>query len=97
MKQHASRRGFLWRCALVPVVAAVSALLLTAAQAQQPVKIGFSMALTGPLAGAGQGALLAMQIWEDDVNKRGGLLGRKVELVYYDDKSNPSEVPGIYS
>jgi branched-chain amino acid transport system substrate-binding protein len=97
MKQHASRRGFLWRCALVPVAAAVSALLLTAAQAQQPVKIGFSMALTGPLAGAGQGALLAMQIWEDDVNKRGGLLGRKVELVYYDDKSNPSEVPGIYS
>jgi branched-chain amino acid transport system substrate-binding protein len=97
MNKHASRRNFLWRCVLVPVVAAVSALLLAPAQAQQPVKIGFSMALTGPLAGAGQGALLAMQIWQDDVNKKGGLLGRKVELVYYDDKSNPSEVPGIYS
>ena len=97
MNKHASRRNFLWRCVLVPVAAAVSALLLVPAQAQQPVKIGFSMALTGPLAGAGQGALLAMKIWEDDVNKKGGLLGRKVELVYYDDKSSPSEVPGIYS
>ena len=60
MNQHASRRSFLWRFLAVPVAAAASALLLAPAQAQQPVKIGFSMALTGPLAGAGQGALLAM-------------------------------------
>ena len=97
MVQNARRRTFLWRCAVAPVAAAVSALLLVPAQAQEPIKIGFSMALTGPLAGAGQGALIGMKVWEDDINKKGGLLGRKVQLVYYDDKSNPSEVPGIYS
>jgi branched-chain amino acid transport system substrate-binding protein len=62
-----------------------------------PIKIGFSMALTGGLASGGKAALLSYQIWADDVNARGGLLGRKVELVNYDDQSNPSTVPGIYS
>ena len=38
-----------------------------------------------------------MQLWKDDVNKRGGLLGRPVELVYYDDQSKPATVPGIYT
>jgi branched-chain amino acid transport system substrate-binding protein len=89
----------LWRCAAAPVALAVSAVLLAPApaRAQEPIKIGFSMALTGPLAGAGQGALIGMKVWEDDVNKKGGLLGRKVQLVYYDDKSNPAEVTGIYN
>ncbi|HTO12158.1 MAG TPA: amino acid ABC transporter substrate-binding protein [Candidatus Binatia bacterium] len=67
------------------------------ARAADPIKIGFGMALTGGLAGNGQGALLAMQIWKDDVNKAGGLLGRPVELVYYDDQTNPSTVPGLYT
>jgi branched-chain amino acid transport system substrate-binding protein len=63
----------------------------------KPLKIGFSMALTGPLAGAGKAALIAMKIWKDDINKQGGLLGRKVEFVFYDDATSPSKVPGIYS
>lgn len=62
-----------------------------------PIKIGFSMALTGGLAGGGRAALLAYQIWAEEVNQKGGLLGRKVELVYYDDQSNPATVPGIYT
>jgi branched-chain amino acid transport system substrate-binding protein len=97
MMHNANRRSFLQRCVMATVMAASATLLLTPAQAQEPIKIGFSMALTGPLAGAGQGALLAMKVWEDDINKKGGLLGRKVQLVYFDDKSSPSEVPGIYS
>ncbi|HEY7870967.1 MAG TPA: amino acid ABC transporter substrate-binding protein [Methylomirabilota bacterium] len=68
-----------------------------AAQAGKPIRIGFGMALTGGLAGNGQGALLAMQIWRDDVNKAGGLLGRPVELIHYDDQTNPATVPGIYT
>jgi branched-chain amino acid transport system substrate-binding protein len=68
-----------------------------AAQSAAPIKIGFSMALSGGLAGGGKAALLAYQIWAEDVNARGGLLGRKVELVYYDDQSNPSAVPSIYT
>jgi len=55
------------------------------------------MSLTGPLAGNGKAALISMQIWAEDVNTKGGLLGRKVELVYYDDQTNPSTVPSLYS
>jgi branched-chain amino acid transport system substrate-binding protein len=74
-----------------------AAVLAFSAQAQQPLKIGFGMSLTGPLAGNGKAALISMQIWAEDVNARGGLLGRKVELVYYDDQTNPSTVPSIYN
>ena len=55
------------------------------------------MALTGPLAGFGKQALLGMKIWEEETNAKGGLLGRQVKLVYYDDQSTPSTVPGIYT
>ena len=67
------------------------------AQNKEPIKIGFGMALTGPLAANGKMSLVAMQVWEDDINAKGGLLGRPVKLVYYDDQSNPSQVPGIYA
>src|SRR3974377_182056 len=68
-----------------------------AAQSTNPIKIGFSMALSGGLAGGGKAALLAYQIWAEELNAKGGLLGRKVELVYYDDQSNPAGVPAIYT
>ena len=63
----------------------------------EPIRIGFSMALTGGLAPNGKSALLAQKIWEEDVNAKGGLLGRPVKLVYYDDQTNPATVPGIYT
>src|SRR5215475_8881744 len=65
--------------------------------AADPIKVGFSMALTGAYAGNGKAALLATQMWADDQNAKGGLLGRPVELVPYDDQSNASLVPGIYT
>ena len=74
-----------------------AALWAAPAGAADPIKIGFSAELTGSLAGYGKQMLLTQQIWAEDVNKAGGLLGRKVELVYYDDQSNPALVPGIYS
>ena len=55
------------------------------------------MALTGPLAANGKMSLVAMKIWEEDVNAKGGLLGRPVKLIYYDDQSSPATVPGIYT
>ena len=67
------------------------------AQSGEPIKIGFGMALTGPLAANGKQALLGAKIWEETVNKNGGLNGRPVKLVYYDDQSNPSTIPGIYT
>jgi branched-chain amino acid transport system substrate-binding protein len=67
------------------------------AHAQNPITIGFGMALTGGLAPNGKAALFAMQLWEKEINGKGGLLGRPVKLVYYDDQSNPATIPGIYT
>ena len=95
MTHRITRRG---------VNAGIGAALITPAlsaapafAAGEPIKIGFSMAQTGSLAGTGQQALLGMKIWEEDINAKGGLLGRPVKLVYYDDQTNPSSIPGIYT
>jgi len=85
---------------LLAAAAACALALLSAmapAQAAEPIKIGFSMALTGGVAPNGKVVLAAFEMWRDDVNARGGLLGRPIELVYYDDQSNPANVPGIYT
>ena len=94
------RRRLLRRAAIVAsalAVAAASAPWSDGARAQEPIRIGFSMALTGGLAGAGKPALIGMEIWRDDVNEAGGLLGRPVEFVYYDDQTQPATVPRIYT
>ena len=76
-------------------LAAVAALFSPMAAAQKPpIKIGIGIAQTGPLAGGGKAALLALQMWRDDVNAKGGLLGRQVELIAYDDQSTPATTPG---
>jgi branched-chain amino acid transport system substrate-binding protein len=75
----------------------LAALIATAAVAADPIKVGFSMALTGAVAPNGKQLLAAFEIWRDDVNAKGGLLGRPIELVYYDDQSNPANVPAIYT
>ena len=77
---------------------AASPLAVNLLQAEgAPIKIGMSMPQTGGLAGGGKPSLLGIEIWRDDVNAKGGLLGRKVELVVYDDKSSAAETPAIYS
>src|SRR6267142_5189981 len=87
-----------WFAAALLVLACVLSVVPGVAQpAQTPIKIGFGMALTGGLAAGGKQALVTYQLWAEEVNARGGLLGRKVELVYYDDQSNPATVPAIYS
>jgi len=84
----------LLRLALAVCIAAVMA---APARAADPIRVGFSMALTGAVAPNGRQLLLALEIWRDDVNAKGGLLGRPLQLVYYDDQSNPANVPGIYT
>jgi branched-chain amino acid transport system substrate-binding protein len=66
-------------------------------QAQEPIKIGFGVSLTGGLASSGKAHLLSKQIWLEEINAKGGLLGRPVKLVYFDDQTNAANVPGIYS
>src|SRR6478735_12460436 len=83
-----------------PAIAALVALLLATvatARAAEPITIGFAEALTGGLAAVGKSGVLAAQIWADEVNAQGGLLGRPVKLVFYDNQSNASNVPGIYT
>ena len=85
--------------AVISWVALMLGLLVLApvAQAAEPIKIGFTMSLTGGFSSSGKPALVAMKIWEEDINARGGLLGRPVKLVYYDDQSTPSSAPSLYS
>jgi branched-chain amino acid transport system substrate-binding protein len=64
---------------------------------QGPVKIGMSMPQTGTLGPGGQAALLALRMWVDETNQKGGLLGRKIEFIVYDDQGNPANTPGIYT
>src|SRR5690242_14979295 len=70
---------------------------LSPAQAAEPITIGFAEALTGGLAVVGKSGVLAAQIWADEVNAKGGLLGRPVKLLFYDNQSNAANVPGIYT
>src|ERR1700726_2429525 len=103
MRYGANYRGFA-RTTLAAACTSAAALLArvlfaapASAQSGEPIKIGYSMALTGGLAPNGKSALLAQKIWEEEVNAKGGMLGRPVKLVYYDDQTNPSTVPGIYT
>jgi branched-chain amino acid transport system substrate-binding protein len=69
----------------------------TATAQSPPIKIGYSMSLSGGLAAGGRQAALVYDMWAEDVNERGGLLGRKIAMIKYDDQSTPSTIPGIYS
>jgi branched-chain amino acid transport system substrate-binding protein len=89
-------RRILWN-GIAALVLAVVAPPHAPAAAAEPIRVGFSMALTGGVAQNGKQLLIALQLWRDDVNAKGGLLGRPVQLVFYDDQSQPSTVPGIYT
>src|SRR6187455_479244 len=96
MKQ--SRRKVLKAGAALAAAGAVPATFSRSAFAQGgPVKIGMSMPQTGALGAGGQAALLALRMWVEDANAKGGLLGRKIEFIVYDDQTNPANTPGIYT
>ncbi len=90
-----------WNALRASAAALLTGLLLLAsapASAQtNPIKVGIGVALTGGSASPGRMLLAAIEIWRDDVNAKGGLLGRPVEIISYDDQSTPSNVPGIYT
>jgi branched-chain amino acid transport system substrate-binding protein len=99
-EQHCLLGGIMNRRDVFGWATAIALLGLTSgayAQEAPPIKIGMSMPQTGGLAGGGKASLLGIEIWRDDVNAKGGLLGRKVELVVYDDKSSASETPALYA
>jgi branched-chain amino acid transport system substrate-binding protein len=77
----------------------VGLLALSGASAQSgnPIKIGIGLALTGAGAAPSKVIQTALEIWRDDVNAKGGILGRPVQLVILDDQSTPANVPNIYT
>jgi branched-chain amino acid transport system substrate-binding protein len=68
-----------------------------AKSAEGPIRVGFSIAQSGNIASGGKAGLAALELWRGDVNAAGGLVGRQVEFVVYDDQSQASNVPGIYA
>jgi branched-chain amino acid transport system substrate-binding protein len=91
-------KGSFWRRAGTIVFVAFCTLIVpNLAKSDNPIRVGLSVALTGGVAPAGKQVLAGLQIWRDDVNAKGGLLGRPVELVFYDDQSNPQNVPALYT
>ena len=89
------------RSALRSLAAVAVASLLgmsgAAAQSGNPIKVGMTLALTGAGAPAGKMLQAAIEIWRDDINAKGGMLGRPVEVIIYDDQSNPANVPNLYT
>jgi branched-chain amino acid transport system substrate-binding protein len=91
MKRHCAARYIALSAAIL-----FGALVSARAADPEPIRIGLGEALTGSLAVIGKSGILAMEMWAEKVNAAGGLLGRPVKLVYYDNQSNPANIPGIY-
>jgi len=83
------RKLLLTFCTLALFVAA-------GAFAVEPIRIGTTQSLSGPLQDFGINQLRGLQMWVGDVNARGELLGRPVVLVHYDDESNPGRSVELY-
>lgn len=66
------------------------------AEKAPPIRIGVTVSETGDYAELGKSQLEGMLMWADDVNARGALLGRKVEIVHYDDESDPEKSAALY-
>jgi branched-chain amino acid transport system substrate-binding protein len=92
--------GSVAAAAAVLAAAFAASAVMSMAQADKPVRLGFSMARTGMLANATPSQMNTYELWRDQVNARGGLdvggVRRKVEFVVYDDQSNPQQAVRIY-
>jgi len=71
------------------------ALGAVSAFAADPIKIGSVLSVTGPAAFLGDPELKTLQLYVEDINKKGGVLGRPLQLVHYDDGSDASKANGF--
>jgi branched-chain amino acid transport system substrate-binding protein len=78
-----------------PLAGAVLALGSLAAIAAEPIKIGSILSVTGPAAFLGDPELKTLQLYVEDINKKGGVLGRQLQLVHYDDGSDANKANGF--
>mgnify|MGYP003515491929 FL=1 len=77
------------------VVATALAVSAFGAMAADPIKIGSVLSVTGPAAFLGDPELKTLQLYVADINKKGGVLGRQLELVHYDDGSDANKANGF--
>ena len=84
------------RAFLVASLALWCTISLQAVLAAEPIKLGVTASLSGVYAGPGKDQLEGIKMWVHDINARGALLGRKVELVHYDDASDPDTTRQLY-
>jgi branched-chain amino acid transport system substrate-binding protein len=74
---------------------AVLALGSLTAMAADPIKVGSVLSVTGPAAFLGDPELKTLQLYVEDINKKGGVLGRQLQLVHYDDGSDANKANGF--
>src|SRR5713226_10748616 len=86
-------RRYATKTALAPIVLAAG--LITGADAQEAIKIGVIQPLTGAFAASGNYVANGAKIAADEINAKGGILGKKIELVIEDNKSNPTEAAAV--
>jgi len=77
--------------ALVTTAAILAGGIITGVNAQETIKIGVTQPLTGAFAASGNYVAQGAKIAEDEINKAGGVLGKKIQLIIEDNKSNPTE------
>ncbi len=77
-------------------LAITCALVAPTTKAAEPIRVGVTASLTGVYAVPGSNLLAGLKMWAYDVNARGALLGRKVEIVFYDDASDPATSARLY-
>jgi len=69
--------------------------LASAAGAAEPIKIGSVLSTTGPAGYLGEPELKTLRLYVENINKAGGVLGRPLELVFYDDGSDANKANGF--
>src|SRR3982075_4752927 len=88
MSSYLRERATLRRLA---AVALAGACLVLPAQAQETIKLGLVAAMSGQSAKSGEAIVRGLALAIDEINAKGGLLGKKVELLVRDDESNPAK------
>ncbi|MCL5063180.1 MAG: amino acid ABC transporter substrate-binding protein [Nitrospiraceae bacterium] len=81
---------------LVLLIIFLPCLLLKPANASEPIKIGLTLGLTGKYSEMSDMQMKGFRLWERDVNNKGGILGRKVQVIIYDDNSDSRIAKAFY-
>src|SRR3981189_2594335 len=81
---------------LAVATAAVALTISSAGNAAEPVRIGVALSQTGNLADSAGPYFKGLDLWREQANARGGLAGRPIEFVVYDDRSDPATAARLY-